>query len=75
MNIRIRFEGLGRHDDSIILNPFLTVKEAKKKIVDKFGFVQDKYRLIYNAKNLNDDLTLTDSGLTNNSFVFLIPKK
>ena len=74
MNIRIRFQGLGRHDDSIILNPFLTVKEAKKKIVDKFGFVQDEYRLIYNAKNLNDDLTLNDSGLTNNSFVFLIPK-
>ena len=73
MSIRI-FIRSSDFNDFVDLNPFLTVKEAKKRLQDKFKINEEQYIWQFNGRNLDDYKTLSDNGVRNNSVIFISHK-
>ena len=73
MSIRI-FIRSSDFNNFVDLNPFLTVKEAKKRLQDKFKINEEQYIWQFNGRNLDDYKTLSDNGVRNNSVIFISHK-
>ena len=73
MSIRIFIKSI-RFRDFVDLSPFLTVKEAKKRLQDKLMCNQDQCRWFFNARLLDDCKTLSDNGVSNNSVISISEK-
>ena len=68
INIRIIPDNIQK---SVDINPFLTVKEAKKKLQDLYGIAPDNCKWIFNAKRLDDYQTLYMNGITNHCTIYI----
>ena len=52
--------------------PLESIKNCKVKIEKKYGFPFSKQIFIYDGEELEDDKTLKDYSITNNSVIMLV---
>jgi hypothetical protein len=53
-------------------NPEEKVKNAIKRWCNKYGIKQNNHKFIFNAKELNGDLKICQTGLSNMSIIYVI---
>ena len=70
--IQIFIRLMDRKELTLNVYPSDTIENVKKKIQDKEGFKPDQQRLIFDGKKLEDNKTLSEYGIQNQSVLNLI---
>lgn len=73
--IKVRIK---RNDGSwfnVEVNKYGTILSLKEIIYEKTGYIPENQRLVFAGKILNDEMTLTFYKISENSQVYLVPKK
>lgn len=72
MSIQLLIKNLTGRKYPIVVDPLLTMAEVKATIQEKEGIDIAQMRLIYNGKQLDDNKTTQQCGLSNGSTLHLI---
>jgi uncharacterized ubiquitin-like protein YukD len=57
---------------SLNVDDTLTIRQVKEKIQEKEGLAVDQIRFIFNGKSLQDEYSITDYGIVDNSCLSLV---
>lgn len=70
--IQVFVHSVSGKQSALIVNPFNMVSAFKEEVAIKEGHAKDQLVLLFNGRNLPENRTLNDCGITNNSIIHLM---